>query len=533
MESLQFKKWPFQEDERIKVHWFRSPYRVENKEWVLDVILQREDRSIKKRATIPFGSLPWLRLGQYIVNGKPLRESEGYIKNIQMLNVDEGSIKPAVQCIPKNLYLLQYPKNYDENCWSVTYGDKLLVIPCIEIARALLAPSRFLANALIDPVGLQYLIDEVEEHGRELILKLNDSIPKSYVTKNLINHFIWLMYNEKANDTWHHFYKSLYNPEDSLQQGNSKVQVNMPLSGTCSLKVRCREVGNVILVLEIVEASGLYHPFKKVTVEHGGKKVIKLYEKDEKATKNTKTSIDKKEGVLDDSLSPSLNEKVTSHVKVKSTKLKFTTKPNVEILDSDKVATKRIGTDADNVEKTASNIVTTVQASRGGKVKPVEFESLEVEFETKDSGLEDFMNAVRHLIINNDIKVLDIQIADLPGDLGISFITKHVRRKFMYVLLKVDDEREVLLIEMGRPDYKSISTLVVVSKQSKNFESLHKKLVWRVIHLLIDNRGSWNREKLNQDRMYNFCFMKHTNGIAKFWGERLGKRIKGLQENKN
>ena len=44
----------------------------------------------------------------------------------------------------------------------------------------------------------------------------------------------------------------------------------------------------------------------------------------------------------------------------------------------------------------------------------------------------------------------------------------------MYVLLKVDDEREVLLIEMGRPDYKSISTLVVVSKQSKNFESLHK-----------------------------------------------------------
>ncbi|PDM38536.1 hypothetical protein CMV37_02140 [Bacillus cereus] len=53
------------------------------------------------------------------------------------------------------------------------------------------------------------------------------------------------------------------------------------------------------------------------------KKVIKLYEKDEKATKNTKTSIDKKEGVLDDSLSPSLNEKVTSHVKVKSTKIKI------------------------------------------------------------------------------------------------------------------------------------------------------------------------------------------------------------------
>lgn len=527
MESLQFKKWPFQENERIKVHWFRSPYRVENKEWVLDVILQREDRSIKKKATIPFGSLPWLRLGQYIVDGKPLRESEGYIKNIQLLNVDEGSIKPAMQCIPKNLYLLQHPKNYYENCWSVAYGDKLLVIPCIEIARALLAPSRFLANALIDPVGLQYLIDEVEEHDRALTLKLNDSIPKSYVTKNLINHFIWLMYNEKANDAWHHFYKSLYNPEDSPQRGNSKVQVNMPLSGTCSLKVRCREVDNVILVLEIVEASGLYHPFKKVTVEHGGKKVIKLYEKDEKATKNTKTSTDKKEGVLDDSLSSSLNEKITSHVKVQTTKLKFTKKPNVEILDSNKVAIKRVGTDAENVEKSASNIVTTVQASRGGKVKPVEFESLEVEFETKDSGLEDFMNAVRHLIMNNDVKLLDVQVADLSGDSGISFVAEHVRRKFIYVLLKMDDEREVLLIEVGRPDYKSISTLVVVPKYNEAFESVHKRLVWRVIQSLIENRGSWNREQLNQDRAYNFSFMKHTKTISGLWAKRIYMKIQG------
>ena len=106
------------------------------------------------------------------------------------------------------------------------------------------------------------------------------------------------------------------------------------------------------------------------------------------------------------------------------------------------MATKRVGTDADNVEKIASNIVTTVQSSRGGKVKPLEFESLEVEFEAKDSGLEDFMNAVRHLIMNNDVKVLDVQIADLPGDSGISFVTEHVRRKFMYVLLKIDDERE-------------------------------------------------------------------------------------------
>ncbi|WNV20004.1 Tn7-like element transposition protein TnsE [Bacillus sp. SI2] len=529
MESLQFKKWPFQENERIKVHWFRSPYRVENKEWVLDVILQREDQSIKKKATIPFGSLPWLRLGQYIVGGKPLRESEGYIKNIPMLNVDEGSIKPAIQCIPKNLYLLQHPKNYYENCWSVAYGNKVLVIPCIEIARALLAPSRFLANALIDPVGLQYLIDEIEEHGRELTLKLNDSIPKSYVTKNLINHFIWLMYNEKANDTWHHFYKSLYNPEVSLQRGNGKVQVNMPLSGTCSLKVRCREVDDVILVLEIIEASGLYHPFKKVTVEHGGKKVIKLYEKDEKATKNTKTSTDKKEGVLDDSLSPSLNEKITSHVKVQTTKLKFTTKPNVEILDSDKVATKRVGTNAENVEKSVSNIVTTVQASRGGKVKPVEFESLEVEFETKDSGLEDFMNAVRHLITNNDVKVLDVQVADLPGDSGISFVAEHVRRKFMYVLLKMDDEREFLVIEMGRPDYKSISTLVVIPKYDKTFESVHKGLVWRVIQSLIENRGSWNREQLNQDRIYKFSFMKHTKTVSRIWANRIYMKLGDLK----
>lgn len=47
----------------------------------------------------------------------------------------------------------------------------------------------------------------------------------------------------------------------------------------------------------------------------------------------------------------------------------------------------------------------------------------------------------------------------------------------MYVLLKVYDEREVLLIEMGRLHYKSISTLVVEPNYNNNFGSLNKKLV--------------------------------------------------------
>ncbi|TNP01502.1 hypothetical protein [Bacillus pacificus] len=54
-------------------------------------------------------TIPWLRLGQYI-GGKTLRESDGYIKNIQMLNVDEGNIKPAMQCIPKKFILIAVPK---------------------------------------------------------------------------------------------------------------------------------------------------------------------------------------------------------------------------------------------------------------------------------------------------------------------------------------------------------------------------------------------------------------------------------------
>ncbi|WP_242264155.1 hypothetical protein [Bacillus cereus group sp. BfR-BA-01400] len=91
--------------------------------------------------------------------------------------------------------------------------------------------------------------------------------------------------------------------------------------------------------------------------------------------------------------------------------------------------------------------------------------------------------------MNNDGKVLDVQVADLPGESEISFVTEHVRRKFMYVLLKVDDEREILLIEMGQPDYKSISTIAITPRYYKTFGSMYKKLVRVVIHFLIKNRG--------------------------------------------
>ncbi|PEA65982.1 hypothetical protein CON78_28765 [Bacillus toyonensis] len=98
----------------------------------------------------------------------------------------------------------------------------------------------------------------------------------------------------------------------------------------------------------------------------------------------------------------------------------------------------------------------------------------------------------------------------------------------MYVLLKLDDERKVLLMEIRRPDYKSISTLVVVHKHHKTFESVHKKLVWRIIHSLIENRGSWNREQLNSDEKYNFSFMKHTKIVSISWAKRISIKIQQL-----
>ncbi|CCF16893.1 putative uncharacterized protein [Brevibacillus laterosporus GI-9] len=536
MDTLKFSNWPFKQGEQVSIHWFRSPYRKGNGEWVFDVVFRRANGAIDQIATIPWGALPWLRFGQYVIDGKPMKSmGRGKIERLSLKQVQNGIVMPARKAFRKEMYKLFFKENYEELCWVIEYECKDLVVPCIEIIRAFLTPSRFFANAIVDPIGLNSLIEDTEDTNGNYYIKISKTIPKSYITKGLVTHLVWLYNDHFAKKAWDQVYQSFFrqamkqnqfNPVSQLSSSN-KISVTVPLFGNSEWIARVIENKDTILVLNILDASSLVPPFRDITVEHDGV-VIRNINSQKAGSRVVKRSKSGDDHELDESLLLSFDAKVHPQIDVQSTRLRFNFKPMVRINETESIQSFPLSKEEhDNDNPSSNNLVTTTESVSGGKRKPVEFRPLQVEYDLKNTGLEDFVEAIKELQKLIPEASIDLQIGELPGDKGISFVTESVRRKYANVLIRAANYSEVLIVEIGRPDQYSISTLMVSLKGFENFESdMRKEVTYFSLNVLIQNNGSWNRETFKNDQDYAFSFLKHMSQDTPLrWALKIKSRL--------
>jgi hypothetical protein len=536
MGSLKFKDWPFNPTEKVSIHWFRSPYRNKNGEWVFDVVFRQKNGSIQQHITIHWGALPWLRLGQYVINGKPLEQTrKGEIKLLQFDNFYNGEIKSARYAIPKAAYKLFVPENYNELCWTYPWNGKQVVVPCIEITRAFLAPNRFLANAIINPAGIYNLVRNVKRTNDHLYLNLTKEIPKSYIDNRIINHMIWLLTNSKAQETWHGVYQSFYsraalrkptNPVLAMHSDNL-LNVNIPLTSPSAWKAYVIESDDTILVLNILEASGLEHSYKSVLVEHEGTGIIKGF----KNAKNieTKYQTNSQNKTLDDSLESSFPSNEKDYEDVEATKLIFSNRPFIQ-WRSDKKYNREFIKKYANEQKNAARdeVVSTAETSARGKKRQIEFKPPQIEFMNTDvGGLEDFLKTIEYLNQVLHVPVADIRIGELPGDKGVTFVAEGIRRKYAVVKVYANSGAEFLILEIGRPDGYSCSTLFIRTKGFDNFddETIDIAVVDALV-LFIQNNGAWNKDLMKDSQQYTYNFLKHMKqDTENSWSHKMKNKM--------
>ncbi|MGK8612927.1 hypothetical protein ACRS4M_10715 [Streptococcus pneumoniae] len=535
MDTLRFSNWPFKQGEEVSIHWIRSPYRKDNGEWVFDVVFRRKNGAIDQTATIPWGALPWLRFGQYVIDGKPMKSmGRGKIERLSLKQVQNGQIMPARKAFGKELYKLFYKENYEELCWVVEHAGKDLVVPCIEIIRAFLTPSRFLANALLDPIGLNSLIEDTDETNGSFYIKLSKTIPKSYITRGLVAHLVWLYNDRFAKKSWDQVYQTFFrqamqqnpfNPVSQLSTSN-KVSVKVPLFGNSEWVARVIENKDTILVLNILDATGLQPPYREITVEHDGVVLrnMNIQKGSSRVVKRSKAGDDHE---LDESLLPSFNTQVHPQIDVHSTKLRFNFKPKIIINETEVNYSAPLSKEESDTDNHPNKVVSTTESVTGGKRKPVEFRPLQVEYDLKNTGLEDFVEAIKELQKLVPEASIDLRIGELPGDKGISFVTESVRRKYASVSLRIPKAQDVLIIEIGRPDNYSISTLLITPNTTFDLlDNLKNDVLEKAINVLISNHGSWHREILKKDNLCTFIFLKHfSRNTSKQWAEKIYSKI--------
>lgn len=538
--SLKIKQWPFNKDEEVELYWLCSPYFHREKGWLVKAAFKKANNEIKEIA-VPWGTIPCLIIGQMYSNGIPC--TTGKRGRIFEITIPERSIFEICIAydIPKTLYYFNKNQNYGfQKICRFSIGDRNFYIPCLEIIRTYLTPHSVLANCILKPDGLSILIERSEVKGRELFLDLTDVVPRRLVCDETAAYLAWLKYDIYANKAWNSIYnkvfskaieKSPYNAVSEFQKG-THLKVLPPIGKGSKWTCRGITVGKDTLILELLSRTNLYMPFDNIYYSHSSLRNPEI-SKDHKTIKVVKSTDDKNgdNASLDKSGEPTKKDNyqpVVGHISIgfsfsKNPKMKRVRKGNQKLRTGNPNDTTQIrigeGTEGDE-------IVSTQDWVHGGQIRPIEFKSLEVVKDGVVKGLKEFLKVVDYIDKNHKDIILSLNLVYIPKGRTFSSYPDGTRRNCAIVKVEKDKKLPCYILEVGRADGWSISTLIIWQLTSHISHEEIEELLSSLLRGLIGNNGHWDKQSIEQDVRFRFDMMKHVTGQGILrWGERIYGRI--------
>lgn len=526
MSSNRIVPWIYKKDEEAELYWLCSPYLSKNNNWIITAIFRRNSEI--KQVELPWGTLPLLRLGQKYINGIPIEnKSKGYMGQLKIAN-EEFQICESFKMPPKLYYLYKNHSMGSEFVCKITIGNKEYYIPCIEIIRSFLVKSKTLANYLLKPNGLDFLIDKVETIEQSINVFLAKDIPRKLINDDTVAHLLWLKYNKLANDTWTSIYNNMFSTavieqyEGTVKRLHTgiKIKVIPPINKNCVWSYRGIYSGNSVLILEIVTTTGFELPmFQKIRYFHPSFDRVKAINNSGvvRRTDNGKEDIyeipiDKtKEDTKKDSQQPVIELAPTEFVydgKIDIRKLK-----GEERLTDNGVTLVKAKGDENGTKKNDSLVGSPQDWSGEGKIPSIEFNSLELVKGKLGKGLEEFYDAIKYM--QNNYKGLNIAMDEvfLPKGKSFSFYPDGSRRNCAIVSIYLEEKKQCYIFEVGRFDKWSISTLFIWPTIA-NYNHEFEHIINSILALLIENNGHWNTDSLNYNKNFQFYKMKHTGNTT-------------------
>lgn len=465
---VKFRNWPFEEDEVVTLHWVLSPRINRDGEKICEVYF-RTGAGVIKSVTIGWGCFPMLRINQKYANGKHMKE-EVIAREITFSTSDIKKIKyrDAVDIIPKDLYPLKNPRIFREKCCVFKYQGYTYYVPCIELARVILARNSVLANQLISTGGLEELIDIASWQYDGETATFNFREDSSGISPKFAKTFAALYGMPQLYEDWQYTY---------FQYVHSKL-IQTFLPSQITLKAFFTEVDGTkqrfIYEAEFAEIEDLikktvYGPAKLV---HSGKR-------------------NKKKGVVNRNLPSENSELDTSGTLARRTQ--FTTTGDstggnfLDRMEVERITMKDYSETGIKVieQEAAEETFSVGDISNAGKTAAINLEMTDIQIDS-DPDFTSFCGAIDVLSQYPGISIKGISFEDLPQGKRVSVlnIPPKRRRKYACVLLQKGADIWVI-IELCNKDGYSISTLFARCMENK------EELVKRILDKLMISNGSW------------------------------------------
>lgn len=535
MASVEFSPWPFEENEDVELIWFGSPYTDYKGDWRIRVAFRRARGEVKVLSRA-WGAIPLLRIGQIYTNGvlNQFRPMSGSSYTFTIPSLDQGKLVNGFQ-LPKRL--IDFGKNPElgtQNIIQYIVGNITVCIPVMELLRAMFVNSRLMAYSLMQPHGLEQLIERCEFENNVLHFHLGTRVPNTMANESNARHMSWIYLDPQMSAMWNSVYQKLFsravaesptNPKKAFRKGNP-LDVELSSTGPIELIVRGDQFMNMVLVKEIVGFAGFRHPATEIDFWHHSKKRQESVYGDRRL--RTPNQFKNDDVIINDNSEQAKEDTNQDVLEAPPTFVKFinfpvvrTQKKNVKQThagDDVVVNTGRGGKSLDQPRQ-----VSVQDSIVGGDTPPLDFQSLEMVPISEAIGLEDFFKMIT-LLKEMTSYSIRMSIVRIPPGKRFSICPNGTRRTCAIVQVSNSVFTKYIL-EVARPDNWSISTLILDPSNLIHLESIERTIT-QLLDGLVQKSGHWDQYILSLCAGTHIEKLKHYhNDNPRDWAIKLKGKL--------
>lgn len=246
----------------IELAWLSGHYTDHSQNRHLSVRFRDLSNSNYFQETLPFAYLPFLMPGLVVSRGEvQIARVTGKSGQVNLSDLSDAEEVDAGDAVPPSLYSFGHHLGGGQRILRYRSGEKVILIPSIEMIRFLFLHSRVLADALMVPSGLQALAVTPDPGlAWEIEVRFEKKMPCRLLTVDFIREFAWLSAHPDGRKAW-----------DSVRrcsQGQRFLTLDPPPIQNCSLEFRGVEKNGCWLVMEIIALSGRGQPARSIVWCH-------------------------------------------------------------------------------------------------------------------------------------------------------------------------------------------------------------------------------------------------------------------------
>lgn len=488
-------KWPFKNGEKVGLIWIGDPFRLDNK---IMLYAYFRAKSVTKKILLDWGTLPCLAIQHYYSDGvittsEPPRDAK---------EVDITIYPNDVRYYEKPWKILGSNDPATSRSFIFSFQEKNVVLPVIEVLRSILAPSGFLLYRMFESNSFPQYFTETYESNK-IHLSFSSLYELKYTKTEFVYQLVWLLTNRDLRQV----YESLaytWLQEKSLKFDWSFAQ---PITVTA----RVKENNNTWTVLQIVSVKNKHIPYENILISHPE---IQEKEKSKEAKKYTYHSLNKNDDgeqgfTLDEQVDGSTED--FDFVQMNQLSHEYTSVPSVKRIKSGSAKQRLVEDENTKMYYGDDNSIRSTADSGGQQLaRGLEHQMLH---EIKAQGeLQDFINVLKVLEQDKEVKTIRVFIDVLPGGLGERKFTKLsdgvTRRRYVIAEVYMMNRRRFNIIEVER-EHRSLSTLILTSTSEEDWTSIYNHLLVNVINA----SGSWTSKSLRslEIKGINIAKAKHSS----------------------